>query len=298
MTAEDISLFDEGDVPDRFKTAQERYGIWPTTVWPIDHTDAKHRTLREAIGDEGTVRDGCLRVGYLTPRAGSFTQAAEDKSVYRRKVLASVFSPALCSYMLNCYAPATGLVVDPFAGGGTRAIMAASRGLRYAGTELRAEEVTAVVSRLDALGYADLATIHNGDARQLDTFAQGGDFCYTCPPYFDLETYKGGPADLSECKSYEAFAQALGEVAAATRRALKRGAKSCWVVGLHRDKAGTLLPLNHDTARAHTANGFRLLEEVIVNHTGTGAIQRVGQFEKGDKRLVRVHEYCLVFEAV
>ena len=299
------TLFDDADLPDRFRTAQERYGIWPTTVWPIDHTDQKHRTLRDLVGDEGTVREGCLSDGSakcgwnrLNSRAGSFTQRSEDLSVYRGKVLASVFSPALCAYILNCYAPSEGLVVDPFAGGGTRAVMAAARGLRYAGTELREEEVAAVRERLERLGYGDTVTIHNGDAREVDRLVGTGvgDFCYTCPPYFDLETYKGGPADLSECRSYAAFCEALADVAAATYRALKPKARSCWVVGLHRDTKGTLLPLHHDTTRAHQQTGFRLLEEVIVNHTGTGSIRRVGQFDKGDRRLVRVHEYMLVFE--
>lgn len=285
--ADQLSLLDDSELPDRFRTAQERYGIWPTTVWPIDHTDQKHRTLRDLVGDEGTVRDGCLKVGYLGPRPNGTVQA-------------SVFSPALCAYMLNCYASAKGLVVDPFAGGGTRAIMAAARGLCYAGTELRQEEVESVARRVESLGYADLVTLHCGDARDLPSYVgQGvGDFCYTCPPYFDLETYKGGERDLSECRSYAVFCEALGEVAAATHRALKPKARSCWVVGLHRDAKGTLLPLHHDTARAHHQAGFRLLEEVIVNHTGTGAIQRVGQFDKGDRRLVRVHEYMLVFERV
>jgi len=286
--ATDSSLFPEEALPDRFKTAQERYGVWPTTVWPVDHADKKHRTLRDAVGDEGAVREVPLYRGDI-----------DEKSIYRGKLLASIFSPALCSYILNCYAPEEGLVIDPFAGGGTRAIMAAARGLRYAGTELREEEVEAVAERCEAKGYGDRVAIYRGDARYMEKhIGEGvGDFCYTCPPYFDLETYKGGPEDLSECANYEEFCGAIGEVAQATRAALKTGAKSCWVVGLHRDAAGSLLPLHHDTTRAHQAAGFRLLEEVVVHHTGTPAIQRVGQFEKGSKRLVRVHEYLLVLEA-
>jgi len=288
MATNTPTLFEDDELPDRFKTAQERYGVWPTTIWPIDHSDKKHRTLRDLIGDEGTVR------------AGSFTRQSDDKYCYRGKVLASVFSPALCSYILNCYAPATGLVIDPFAGGGTRAIMAAARGLDYQGTEIRQAEVDVVTSRLADMGYADNVTIHTGDARNLPDYLSGmsGDFLYTCPPYFDLETYKGGPSDLSELKTYSAFCAALEDVARACYTALKPGAKACWVVGLHRDKTGALLPLHHDTARAHINAGFRLLEEVIINHVGTGSIQRVGQFEKGSKRLVRVHEYLLVFEKI
>ena len=53
-----IDLF--GDVIDDFKTAKERYGTWPITVWDVDFQDATMRKLKQEIGD------GCgeqIRVG-------------------------------------------------------------------------------------------------------------------------------------------------------------------------------------------------------------------------------------------
>jgi hypothetical protein len=84
-------------------------------------------------------------------------------------------------------------------------------------------------------------------------------------------------------------------VVSETHRILKPGAASIWVVGLHRDSRG-LIAMNHDVAAIHRDVGFSLREEIILAHKNNGAIQRVGNFEKGRNLLIRVHEYALVFE--
>jgi len=313
-----------GHTVDPFATALERYGVWPTTVWEVDYQDRGTRDLKALIGDIGYERpEGSTagkdftrlrggRVPYASERnngsvplwghqtrAGAFTAPADDESVYRGKVTASIFNPAVAAWLLNCFAPAVGHVFDPFAGGGTRAIMAAKRGLTYLGTEIRAEEVLAVRARLAACGVTAGVTIQHGDARTCDAIAMcSADFCLTCPPYWNLEQYNGGPDDLSMIESYPRFLAELGRVIAQTHRILKPGALSCWVVGLHRrETTGELTALHHDVTRLHQAHGFTLREEIILSQKGNGAIQRVGNFEKGERRLVRTHEYALVFRA-
>ena len=80
-------------------------------------------------------------------------------------------------------------------------------------------------------------------------------------------------------------------------RVLKPRAPSVWVVGLHRAPSGRLTPLHHDVTRLHVEAGFQFTEEIILHHQNNGALQRVGMFEKGEGRLVRLHEYALVFRA-
>lgn len=95
--------------------------------------------------------------------------------------------------------------------------------------------------------------------------------------------------------TYEEFLEALGKVIQNTARILKPGAVSCWIVGLLRDKHGALIPLHHDVATLHTQAGFVLQEEIVLWMRSTAAIRRVGNFDKGQRRLIRVHEYALVF---
>lgn len=277
-TAQDIDLF--GDTIDEFKSAKERYGVWPITVWDCDKSNATTRGLKSGIGDSAECR------------------VAKRGNPYGYMSGLGIFDPAVAAWILNCYAPSNGLCFDPFAGGGTRAIMAAKHGLAYLGVELRAEEVAAVKTRCERCHVADSVHIECGDSRDCSQIAStaSADFCYTCPPYHDLEQYNGGPADLSMCASYGEFLQEMRRVVEESYRVLKPGAHSVWVVGLTRDKAGGLLCLNHDIASLHRACGFGVKEEIILSHKNNGAIQRVGNFDKGRKLLIRTHEYALVFQ--
>ena len=55
----------------------------------------------------------------------------------------SIFDPVLCELIYRWFAPKAGVVLDPFAGGSVRGIVAARLGLTYVGIDLRAEQVAA-----------------------------------------------------------------------------------------------------------------------------------------------------------
>lgn len=282
--AEQTRIDVSSDAP--FVTAKERYGIWPTTVWEVDSRDKYTKSLKKLIGDSGQ------------NRAGSFE--ADDPtslSTYRGKLTASIFSPALAAWALNLYSPDGGLIADPFAGGGTRAIVSAMLGHTYYGTEIREEEQKDVMARARSLQFDHAIDIRCDDGRNIDQFVHGADMVLTCPPYWNLEKYNGGENDLSMCKSYDEFLEGIGEVAKSCLRAVKPGATAVWFVGLHRDRQGNLLALNHDIARVHRKAGWLFREEIVVRRINDGSITRVGQFERGKKHLIRQHEYALVFKA-
>lgn len=295
-------LFDvnEGRAAATFATMKQKFGVWPLTVWELDHQDQLNKAAIEAIGDKGTVRAGSSSSSYwhMGERKTTRKEAlghVSPNSVYR--VETSIFQPSLCQWILNMYAPEKGTVYDPFAGGGTRAILSAKRGLKYIGCEIRQEEVDAVKARCAANGVADLVTLHCADSKNPPVEEYEADFIITCPPYYDMETYGGGGEDLSMAASYSEFLAGMGKVVEHCRRIAKRNAYAVWVVGLHRSEQGTLYPLNHDIARLHRDAGWRLMEEAIMVHKNNGAIQRVGNFDKGHGHLIRIHEYVLVFKA-
>jgi len=277
-----VDLWGNEETP--FTTAKERYGIWPTTVWPCDLSDPATRRLKAAIGDDGSAREE------------AFTKRTDDKSVYRGKVTESIFNPAVAAWALNCWAPEGSTVFDPFAGGGTRALVAAALGYQYLGVELREQEVDAVLGRVERAGFSSNVTLWRGDSRRADALvgSRRADFLLTCPPYWNLERYDGGPADLSQAPTLEAFEEGIEEVARAAARVVRPGGLAFWVVGLMRDSHGVLLPLHHIVTRAHEDAGWSLAEEVVLHQQNNGAMQRVGQFDKGKKHLVRLHEYGLL----
>jgi len=55
----------------------------------------------------------------------------------------SIFDPVLCEIAYRWFCPAKGLVLDPFAGGSVRGIVAAKLGRRYIGIDVRANQIEA-----------------------------------------------------------------------------------------------------------------------------------------------------------
>ena len=285
-----------GNEIDEFVSAKERYGIWPVTVWDCDMSSTDTMRLKEQIGDDADY----TAEGFRVRQNLNSLQTTGKNSCYGKPgstVHVSVFNPAIAAWILNLYAPKKGVCFDPFAGGGTRAIMAAKHGLVYLGYELREEEVAAVRERCDKCGVHGSVQIYKGDSRRCDSIGDSlADFSFTCPPYFNLEQYNGGPDDLSMAPTYLHFCAGMTAVLHELIRILKHGALAVWVVGLLRDTRGELIPLNHDITRLAKSVGFRFKEEIVLAHRNNGAIQRVGNIEKGNKFLIRTHEYALVFE--
>jgi DNA modification methylase len=55
----------------------------------------------------------------------------------------SIFDPVLCELAYSWFSPKGGIVLDPFAGGSVRGIVASKLGRQYIGVDLRAEQVAA-----------------------------------------------------------------------------------------------------------------------------------------------------------
>jgi len=263
---------------------------WPVTIWDLNHADPTLKQLKDTIGDAGTAREHSGTASYKV------TLGASPNKV-------SIFNPIIMGLIFKFYPPEPGAVVyDPFGGGGTRALMSVAYGYKYIGVELRKEEVDAVEARI--AGYMDKAgymsgtwDIKHGDSRHVPSIPdEHADMLITCPPYYDMEPYDGGVNDLSMAATYDQFLDMLGEVVDECYRILKPGAMACWVIGLHRKKDGVLLPMHHDLGYLHLYRGFDIYEEVIIHMQNTGSVQRVGNFAKGDNRLIRIHEYLLIFK--
>lgn len=290
-----------GLAPDSFKTAIDRYGLWPLTVWQFNMQDYFTQKLKDLVGDGAEKREGSETQGYRkmtrdSARKGCFhpQKSLLGKTFYR--ISESIFNPAIAINILKLFAPKKGTVYDPFAGGGTRAILTCKFGLKYIGVEIRKEEAQAVRDRAFNNGIKDGLTIIVGNSCRIPEIKSGtADLLMTCPPYWNLEKYNGGEGDLSMAKTYDDFLIGIEQVVRESQRILKPGSLSCWVVGLHRDKDGILIPINHDISAIHRNMGFRMKEEVILHITGQGLERRVCNFERGNRFLVRNHEYLLIF---
>lgn len=208
----------------------------------------------------------------------------------------SVFDPTLCELAYSWFSPQGGIVLDPFAGGSVRGIVASRLGRQYIGVELRKEQVDANRLQGDEL-CADLPPVwHTGDSRNIDKICHDvdADFVFSCPPYADLEVYSDDPNDLSTLK-YEDFKPAYFEIIAKACSRLKQDRFACFVVGDVRDKKGNYYNFVGDTVEAFKAAGLHYYNEaVLVTPCGSVAMRAGNAFSSG-RKLGKTHQNVLVF---
>lgn len=219
----------------------------------------------------------------------------------------SIFDPVLCELAYRWFSPPGGLVLDPFAGGSVRGIVASRTGRRYLGIDLRQEQVEANLEQAEKLCGAEASSQageaggpmpewHCGDSRDIDNIAQGveADFVFSCPPYADLEVYSDDPRDLSTL-GYEKFLEAYRTIIAKACGKLKANRFAAFVVGDVRDKKGLYRNFVSHTIDAFEAAGLRLYNEaILVTPCGTLALRAGGAFS-ASRKLGKTHQNVLVF---
>lgn len=124
--------------------------------------------------------------------------------------------------------------------------------------------------------------------------AESVDLVFTCPPYYDLETYGDDPADLSTM-TYDEFDHVYEQIIEATAAVLRPNRFAVIVTGDARDKHGILHDLRGETIRAATRAGLRYVNgAVLVTPIVSAAVTAARSFV-GTRTLGRVHQDVLVF---
>ncbi len=210
----------------------------------------------------------------------------------------SVFDPVLCELMYKWFCPENGEVLDPFAGGSVRGVVANYLGYKYTGVELRKEQVDS--NREQAINLLDITNQpqwYVGDSNDvLNNFNKKFDFVFSCPPYMNLEVYSDLPNDLSTM-SDDDFTKVYDSIINKTCKLLKKDAFACFVVGDVRDKKGFYKDFITITKIAFYKAGLKLYNEAILLENGlnTAAMRADRQF-KASKKLVKVHQNVLIFK--
>ena len=255
-----------------------------TTVWRTDELIRRSvRDWRRLLGE----------TGHTGERAE--TMRGDHDSVYTGTH--SVFPAPLIEWVLLRYAGPTGsTIIDAFAGGPPRAVVAALMGYKYTGIEIRQAQINENLTTLRDLGVADGCHYHLGDGRFLDGLERKGgfDMALSCPPYFNLERYSDLKEDLSNMRTYGEFNAGIALSAEAHFRVMKPEAFVCWIVGNFRDKSGELVDFRSDTVQNFKEVGFKFWQEIILCKNFASAAKRSTNSWKGMK-LVPCHEFLLVF---
>lgn len=216
----------------------------------------------------------------------------------------SIFDPVLCELAYCWFTPGPdSSILDPFAGGSVRGIVAAILGHRYTGIDLSESQVEANDEQAATILPDRRPYWIVGDSRELEALLGDPDvdpdarfdLLFSCPPYYDLEVYSDDPADLSTAPTYAAFLEGYGEIIRAALGRLRDDRFAVWVVGELRDKAGMQVGLVADTIRLFREAGASLYNEAVyLQQPGTLPLRVRRQMDVA-RKLGRAHQSFLVF---
>lgn len=254
------------------------------------HSNAETRAAKAATPGGGTGPNSA----YLFKTEEGYKKGAEAQA---SGAGTSIFDPVLCELAYAWWCPPGGLVLDPFAGGSVRGIVAAMMRRRYRGIDLSERQIQANRAQAaDILDDSALAACEwiVGDASDLSC-PDPADFIFTCPPYFDLERYSDDPRDLSNMDP-PAFLAAYREIIRKASARLRDNRFACIVVGDVRAPDGAYRNLPGETIAAFQAAGLALYNEaILVTAAGSLPIRAGRQFELS-RKLGKTHQnvFCFV----
>lgn len=206
----------------------------------------------------------------------------------------SVFDPVLCELAYRWWSPEGGQVVDPFAGGSVRGVVAASLGRRYWGCDLRAEQVNANREQAHAIELDPAPEWVVGDSMETLEHAPDADFVFSCPPYGNLEVYSKDERDISNME-HHTFVAAYKRIILRAVKRMKPDTFACFVVGDFRDTRGFYRNFVAETVDGFHAAGAMLYNEaILVTPAGTAPLRVTKQFNAG-RKLAKTHQNVLVF---
>lgn len=208
----------------------------------------------------------------------------------------SIFDPVLCELMYKWFCPSGGAILDPFAGGSVRGIVANYLGFHYTGIDIRQEQVDSNREQaLDILEVNNQPQWYVGDSNKvLDDMNVDFDLVFSCPPYADLEVYSDLEGDISNMK-YDDFLKAYESIIKKSCERLKKGGFAIFVVGEVRDKNGNYYGFVPDTYNCFKKAGLHLYNEAILATSLASAALRASGNMKS-KKLVKVHQNILIFK--
>ena len=219
------------------------------------------------------------------------TKAKEGNST----TYVSIFDPALCELLYSWFVPSGGTILDPFAGGSVRGIVASKMGLRYTGIDIRQEQIDSNREQASRITPEAPPEWIVGDSAEVVSSLDGKFDCvFSCPPYADLEVYSKLPGDISNM-DYPEFITAYRKIIRATCNLLRSGGYAVFVVGEVRGKSGGYLGFVPDTVRAFMDSGMLYYNEaILLNSIASASMRAAGNMKSG--KLAKVHQNVLVFK--
>lgn len=288
-------LFGEKIKPKASGVVAERFTIPPFTILDARAGEWQERKrawstigMHGEVGrkDELTYTGAAKSFDYYRVKEGLRESTAESGT--------SIFDPVICELAYRWFSFEGSQIVDPFAGGSVRGIVAGALGRKYWGCDLRQEQIDANNAQADEIETTHRPQWVCGDSMETLHHAPDADLIFSCPPYGDLEVYSDNPNDLSNME-WHTFVAAYKRIIFKSVQKLKPDSFACFVVGDFRDNKGFYRNFVSTTIEAFEDCGARLYNEAILaTSVGSAAMRVTKQFESG-RKMAKTHQNVLVF---
>lgn len=281
---------------------KDKYG-WPpfSVINTISHDWQRRKDEWEVLFKDSTVGRDVKR--YNATPTNTFSARGADA---KQAESVSEFDPYLAELMYRWFSREGDKILDPFAGGCVRGIVASVLGRKYDGIDLNTSQVETNIRQFCNLQerYSNLAgdaSWYFGDSDiALDCLSEAN-MIFTCPPYYNLEQYTKDPNDLSRQPTYADFLHKYSSILCKAANHLKDNSFFVIVVsevreeprGIEKSNFVGLVPdtihILRDKCSLHYYN-----EIIIMNNIGSLPIRAPKYFDQS-RKIGRMHQNCLVF---
>jgi DNA modification methylase len=267
-------------------TLTDKYVVPPLSVLDVKQSYWKNRRkewLSLGIESELGRNENLLQLSELLQRKQNGT---------------SIFDPVLCECMYLWFSKENDKILDCFAGGSVRGIVASKLNRHYTGVDLSKNQIghnivqaNAICDKLYAPKYI------NSNSVEIDSVVK--DKCnllFSCPPYFNLEVYSEDPADISTM-NYEDFTDGYSTIIKKSVNLLEDDSFAVFVVGEVRkkDSIGENIGFVQDTIKHFKDAGCLYYNEIILLQEPATAAMRSNNYMDSSRKIAKCHQNVLVF---
>lgn len=210
----------------------------------------------------------------------------------------SIFDPVLCETIYSWFCKEDGQILDPFAGGSVRGIVANYKKMKYTGFDIRQEQIDAnneqksICKKENPLPVWICADSNTMEKHLAEDFE--ADFVFSCPPYADLEVYSDIEGDISNM-DYSDFLKVYTSIIKKACDRLKENRFACFVVGEVRNKKGYYYNFVRDTINAFENAGVKFYDDIVLKTQISAKCLTAGIGMKKTRKVGKIHQNVLVF---
>lgn len=293
-------------------TLKQKYTILPYSIIDLNKTEFKKRAKDYIdMGIKSEVGRNSIVYTASSSKDKNKVESLQDgwnegTKKYREKLIGksggiSIFNPFVCEIMYKWFCPEKGTILDPFAGGSVRGIVANYLGYKYTGIELREEQVHSNKGQsINILDVNNQPRWYVGDSEKITKQLKPKyDFIFSCPPYANLEVYSDLEDDISNME-YSECIKKYSKIIKNSCDKLKKGSFAVFVVSEVRGKgkngySGAYLGFVPDTIKAFQDVGMEYYNDIVLINNYGNAGMRADKYMR-TKKIVRVHQNILVFK--